>query len=84
MPNIWEYSFENFGINQANKYTDGLWAEFQNLADRSPISGLARNDIGEGYRSQFHGSHTIYFTNAEYGVEIIRILDQRMGPIKHL
>ncbi len=39
MPDIWEYSFQKFGYDQANKYTDGLWAEFQNLADRSPTSG---------------------------------------------
>ena len=56
MPDIWEYSFQKFGYDQANKYTDGLWAEFQNLADRSPTSGLNRNDIGKGYRSQFYGS----------------------------
>ena len=84
MPDIWEYSFQKFGYDQANKYTDGLWAEFQNLADRSPTSGLNRNDIGKGYRSQFYGSHTIYFKNANYGAEIIRILGQRMDPIKHL
>lgn len=84
MPGIWEYSYENFGFNQANKYTDGLWAAFQALADRAPTSGLTRNDIGPGYRSQFYESHTIYFQNADYGVAIIRILSQRMDPVKHL
>jgi toxin ParE1/3/4 len=84
MPDIWEYSFDKFGAAQANKYTDGLWAEFQNLADRSPTSGKIRDDIGGSYRSQFYGSHTIYFKNTNYGVKIVRILGQKMDPTKHL
>lgn len=84
MPGIWEYSYENFGRAQADKYTDGLWAEFQDLANRSPRSGKIRSDIGDDYRSQFYGSHIIYFKNTDYGVRIVRILGQSMDPKRHL
>lgn len=80
---IWAYTVENWGLDQANRYTDTLNALFTELA-RSPNSAPACDHIRPGYRRRRVEQHMIYFRVNSYGVAIIRILHARMDASRHL
>jgi toxin ParE1/3/4 len=60
METIWEYSFEQWGINQANYYTDELVSTFEDLA-ASTSQASSCDDIRVGYKIYRQGKHLIYF-----------------------
>jgi len=72
---IFDYTINEYGQNQADKYTTELYSRFQWLAD-NPKTGLNRDEVKEGYRSYFQGSHSIFFREASEGIEIIGIVHQ--------
>ena len=80
---IWKYTREEWGIEQAERYTDLLEAAFQVLAE-SPKSAPACDDIRHGYRRRNVERHMIYFRITDYGVAIIRVLHDRMNAPQHL
>ncbi|MFT6805696.1 MAG: toxin ParE1/3/4 [Glaciecola sp.] len=83
MEAIWEYSFEQWGINQANFYTDELVSTFEGLA-ASSSQALSCDNIRVGYKFYRQGKHLIYFKATNYGVAVVRILHGRMLPSRHL
>ena len=83
METIWEYSFEQWGINQANYYTDELVSAFEDLA-ASPSQASSCDYIRVGYKIYRQGKHLIYFKTTNYGVAVVRILHERMMPSLHL
>ncbi|WLI89115.1 type II toxin-antitoxin system RelE/ParE family toxin [Massilia sp. R2A-15] len=83
LEDIWSYSYDNWGEQQANDYTDGLVETFDALA-MSPASAPACDDIKPGYRRQVFERHVIYFRITGYGIEIIRVLHGRMHAANHL
>lgn len=72
---IFDYTINEYGQNQADRYTAELYSRFQWLADNLKI-GLNRDEVKEGYRSYFQGSHTIFFRETIEGIEIIGIPHQ--------
>lgn len=80
---IWEYSYENWGINQANDYIDELVTAFEGLA-ASSSKGVACDNIRVSYRFYRQGKHLIYFKTTVYGIAVVRILHERMLPSLHL
>lgn len=46
--------------------------------------GRARDEIRGGYRRYAIGSHLIFYVERGGGVDVIRILHQRMDPTLHL
>jgi len=83
LENIWSYSQDNWGEQQANNYANGLADTFGALAI-SPASAPACDDIKPGYRRQVFERHVIYFRITSYGIEIIRVLHERMHAAGHL
>jgi toxin ParE1/3/4 len=79
MEAIWEYSFEQWGINQANE----LVSAFEGLA-ASSSQAISCDNIRVGYKFYRQGKHLIYFKTTNYGVAVIRILHERMLPSLHL
>ncbi|WJG08148.1 type II toxin-antitoxin system RelE/ParE family toxin [Aliiglaciecola sp. LCG003] len=79
MEAIGEYSFEQWGINQANYYADELVLAFEGLAE-SPCLGVSCDNVRVGYKFYRQGKHLIYFKTTDYGVAVIRILHERMSP----
>jgi len=49
-----------------------------------PERGRPRDEIREGYRCSAIGSHLIFFVERPHGVDVIRILHQRVNPTRHL
>ena len=83
MQSIWTHTLEQWGREQADRYTDELIAGFKSLA-AFPMSGQSIDHIRKGFRRMSMGRHGIYFRVTDYGVAIIRVLHDRMLPTLHL
>ncbi|MFZ3019063.1 MAG: type II toxin-antitoxin system RelE/ParE family toxin [Gallionella sp.] len=80
---IWIYSTQQWGVEQANRYTDFLTAAFAELA-QSPKTAPACDHIRSGYRRRCVERHMIYFRITNYGIAVVRILQDRMDASHHL
>ena len=80
---IWSYTFDEWGIDQADRYTDDLTGAFDRLAT-NPQLGAACDQIRKGYRRRGVGRHVIYFRISDYGIAVIRVLHERMDAPRHL
>lgn len=77
--NIWLYSFENWSLEQADRYINLIFDEIEYLAN-DLNSGKDFNHIRKNYRCSKVKSHLIFyrFIDKYSSIEIIRILHQRM------
>ena len=80
---IWRYTRREWGLQQADRYTDLLTEAFRVLAE-SPQSAPACDHIRQGYRRRNIERHMIYFRITDYGIAIIRVLHERMDAPRHL
>lgn len=80
---IWRYTRQQWGTEQARRYTAALTSAFQALA-LAPMSAPTCDHIRAGYRRWRVERHTVYFKTAPYGVAIVRVLHERMDPARHL
>jgi toxin ParE1/3/4 len=80
---IWQYSFEEWGADQADKYLDELDSSIKLLAD-NPDLGIKRDYVSEGYRVLFVASHAVYYTVTPTTIHVIRVLHGRTDPDRHL
>ena len=77
--NIWLYTFDNWTLEQADRYINLIFDEIEYLAD-NPNSGKDFSHIRKNYRCSKVKSHIIFyrFVDKQECIEIIRILHQRM------
>jgi len=80
---IGRYTQATWGREQRNTYLARLDASFHLLA-REPQRGRACDDIRPGYRKYHVGRHLIFYRQSPGGIEIIRILHDRMDIEAHL
>lgn len=80
---IWEYTFQQWGAAQADKYLDELDEGIARLADK-PETGAKRDYVSEGYRVLLINSHAVYYTIAPSTIYIVRVLHGQMDPDRHL
>ena len=80
---IGRYTQTTWGREQRNIYLARLDASFHLLACE-PHRGRACDDIRPGYRKYHVGRHLIFYRESPEGVEIIRILHDRMDIEAHL
>ncbi|BAC92057.1 type II toxin-antitoxin system RelE/ParE family toxin [Gloeobacter violaceus] len=71
------------GGAQRNNYLAKLDASFQLLA-QEPQRGRACDELRPGYRKYHVGRHLIFYRESEAGLEIIRVLHERMDIDSHL
>ena len=76
---IWLYTFENWSLEQADRYFDLIMDEIEYIAE-NPNSGKDFGDVRKGYLRTRIKSHFIFYKMniKQNEVEIIRILHQRM------
>lgn len=76
---IWLYTFENWSLEQADRYFDLIMDEIEYIAEH-PNSGKDFSAIRKGYLRTQMKSHFIFYkvNQKKKEVEIIRILHQRM------
>ena len=80
---IGRHTQATWGREQRNIYLARLDASFHLLA-QEPHRGLACDDIRPGYYKYHVGRHLIFYRSSPDGVEIIRILHDRMDIETHL
>lgn len=79
---IFEYTLLNFGIEQADYYTEGMHNVLLTIAEQ-PLIGHECPEITEGLRRHNHHKHAIFYRSQPLGVYILRILHQQMEPLRH-
>lgn len=79
LENIWLYTFENWSIEQADRYLNLIMDEIEYVAQK-PDSGFDFSSVRKGYYRSGIKSHIIFYRidQKNDAVEIIRILHQRM------
>ncbi len=81
---IWDDSAERWGSDQADAYIRLLAGSFDRLADGS-APGRNADEIRKGYFRLSVGSHVLFYRlGVDGGIEVIRILHQRMDFKRHL
>jgi len=80
---IAEYTLDRWGDAQLVEYMTALDRAFQLLLEDQSL-GKPADDVRQGYFRHHVGRHVIYFKRRRSGVEIVRVLHDRMSPRRHL
>ena len=83
LSSIWDYTAERWDPRQAETYVREIQAAIERVAV-DPSRGRSVEEIRERYRRYPVGSHLLFYVPRGPGVDIIRILHQRMDPSLHL
>jgi toxin ParE1/3/4 len=83
LEDTWSYTYETWGEDQADSYIYDMDSAFRALSAK-PEKERPCDDIREGYRKHSLGKHIIFYRKSKKGIEIVRILHQRMDPDQHL
>ena len=75
---IWLYTFENWSLEQADRYYNLILDEIEFISDNFEC-GKSVDHIKKGYRASKVKSHIIFYKKSKRNiVEIIRVLHQKM------
>lgn len=80
---IWDYTADRWGLDQAETYTRALWHRIEAVAAK-PAMGQDCSDIRAGYWKIPYGSHVLFYRLTGDGVDIVRILHERMDFERHI
>lgn len=76
---VGDYTLDQWGIDQANRYLDSLEKCFDLIA-ANPEIGRKCDKLRKGYRRIEHERHVIFYRGDKEGVLIVRILHLRVLP----
>ena len=77
LQNIYWFTHESWGENQAEIYINGLFSTFELLAQH-PDMGRLRMELGKDIRSFVHKRHVIYYIAIDGDIGISRVLHGSM------
>ena len=80
---IWDYSASIWGVQQAEVYVRQIRRAVEIVAE-DPCRGRNCDNIRAGYRKYPAGSHFVFYRVVEGGIDVVRILHQRMDFDQHL
>jgi toxin ParE1/3/4 len=80
---IWQYSFETSGADQADLNLDALNEGIAGVAD-NPRLGADCSHIRAGYRRRRIRHHIVHERVRADRIEIVRVLHEWMDPDRHL
>lgn len=83
LSSIWDFTCERWDVGEAEVYIGEIRAAIERLAD-DPRRGRPCDEIRAGYRRYAIGSHLVFYIAREGGVDVIRVLHQRMDPTRHV
>ena len=72
---IWDYTLEQWGAQQAERYFESLFTCFDDLAS-NPQMGRQREEVLPGMRSFPQGRHIVFYEIDDLGIEIVGIVHQ--------
>jgi toxin ParE1/3/4 len=82
MESVWLYTLSQWGQEQTEKYIDDLAAAFD-LLTTNPRLGKRCDNIRAGYRKHPTLRHVIYYREASYPIEIIRVLHDHQLAVRY-
>ena len=80
---IWEYTENRWGVEQADNYLQTLERRMAYLA-RYPNRGKRRKELPGSPLNYHEEKHVIFYRPLKTGIEIIRILHDSMDFPRHL
>jgi toxin ParE1/3/4 len=81
---IWDYTYERWGLHQAEEYLRELQHAIERAATH-PRIGRACDEIRSGYRKLAAGSHMLFYrVTGEDVIDVVRILHRRMDVDRNL
>jgi toxin ParE1/3/4 len=80
---IWDYSASTWGNDRTERYIRELWQGILTVA-ADPRRGQSIGAIRAGYFKYAVGSHVLFYRRLVDGVDVVRILHQRMDFQRHL
>lgn len=80
---IWDYTLLQWSVDQAEKYIRQLWSVMKHAVD-NPTESVDIEDVRRSYRKSRSGSHVVFFKVTGDGIDVVRILHQRMDFDRHL
>ena len=83
LSSIWDFTQERWDIRQAETYITEIRAAIERIAE-DPHRGRDCSEMRQGYRRYSIGSQLVFYVERADGVDVIRILHQRMDPTRHL
>jgi toxin ParE1/3/4 len=82
LDDIWDYSDDRWGSEQAADYLRQIRATIEMIAER-PELGPLDHALRAHYRRRAVGSHVIFYRMGDV-IEIVRVLHQNMDARAHL
>lgn len=82
LKDIWLYTHENFGLEQADKYFDELEIGM-NTIQENPKVGRRCDGIREGYRNYKINHHFIFYIVTANTIRVVRVLHESMNIELH-
>jgi toxin ParE1/3/4 len=79
---IWDYTAERWGIDQAETYIRLIQLAIETVAD-DPRRGRSCDEVREGYRKYSAGSHVLFYRSTKVGIDIVRVLHGSMDFERH-
>jgi toxin ParE1/3/4 len=84
LENIYDYTLETWGLNQAEHYLRNLHQVCNHLATQK-TKGRNADFIRQGYFKKSVGAHFIFYRHPnQKTLEVVRILHQKMNVEAHL
>jgi toxin ParE1/3/4 len=80
---IWDYTAETWGIDQAERYIRLLQHGIEAVA-ADPRRGSSCDDIRAGCRKYLVGSHILFYRITSEAIDVVRILHSRTELKRHL
>lgn len=80
---IWRYSFQQWGVAQADRYLQDMDREIQELL-QFPELGSSYELIRPGYRALHVKRHLVFYRRQGESLEIVRVLHEAMDVKNHL
>jgi toxin ParE1/3/4 len=80
---IWDYTADRWGLKRAEAYIRQLWSDIAAVADR-PSPGRECPQVRRGYHKYPSGSHLLFYRLTVDGIDVVRILHERMDYERHI
>ena len=82
LESIWLYSYQEWGVEQADQYLRSLLSRFSWLSE-NPRLGKQRADVKPGYYCFPEGMHLIFYKMTKNGIDIIGVPHQNMDILSY-
>ena len=80
---IWDYTCSKWGARRARHYLNEIKRVCARLM-RDPHLGKVRDDLYSGLRVYPAGKHLIFYLEIDDGIDVVRVLHERMDVHRHL